>query len=252
LPTTGEMIGIWVAMALTFAIYSFLYKDNPVFKFAEHVFVGVSTGYGVCYAFFEIIIPDLVKPLNKAVAVKFFGKAEALERYESLWLVAPAVLGIFMLLRFVPKLAWLSRWSFAFIIGAFSGIAIPLTISAYVFKQMGATMIPLSGGAGQTISAVLILIGVISVLSYFFFSLEHKGPMKPVASVGIYFIMVSFGAAFGYTIMARQSLAIQRFQTIVKHSKSESMHASMVMLVVVVVVIAALEIAMLVARKTVA
>ena len=38
-------LGIWVSALLTLAIYSFLYKDNPFYKLAEHIFVGVSTGY---------------------------------------------------------------------------------------------------------------------------------------------------------------------------------------------------------------
>jgi len=35
-------IGTWVAAFLTLSIFSFLYKDNPFYKFAEHLMVGVS------------------------------------------------------------------------------------------------------------------------------------------------------------------------------------------------------------------
>ena len=38
-------LGIIVAAGMTLALYSFLYKDNPLFKFAEHVFVGVAAAY---------------------------------------------------------------------------------------------------------------------------------------------------------------------------------------------------------------
>ena len=60
--------------------------------------------------------------------------------------------------------------------------------------------------------AVVILVGVISTLIYFFFSRERKGVIKPVANLGIIFIMLGFGASFGYTVMARISLLIGRLQ----------------------------------------
>ena len=35
-------IGLWVAAFFTLAIFSFLYRDNPFYKFAEATVVGVS------------------------------------------------------------------------------------------------------------------------------------------------------------------------------------------------------------------
>ncbi|MEC8931715.1 MAG: hypothetical protein VYB08_09860, partial [Candidatus Latescibacterota bacterium] len=59
---------------------------------------------------------------------------------------------------------------------------------------------------------LLILIGVVSVLVYFFFSVEHRGVVGGISKVGIWFLMISFGASFGYTIMARLSLLIGRIR----------------------------------------
>jgi hypothetical protein len=47
---------------------------------------------------------------------------------------------------------------------------------------------------------------------YFYFSKKHEGALGVSAKIGIYFLMVSFGAAFGYTAMARISLLIGRLQ----------------------------------------
>jgi hypothetical protein len=49
--TFWEMFGIWVAAFLTICIFSFLYEDNPFYKFAEHLFVGVSAGYFMATTF---------------------------------------------------------------------------------------------------------------------------------------------------------------------------------------------------------
>jgi len=45
-----NIIGTWVAASLTLAILSFLYKDNPFYKVAEHIYVGTSAGFAVIYA----------------------------------------------------------------------------------------------------------------------------------------------------------------------------------------------------------
>ncbi|MCK4255686.1 hypothetical protein KAX35_02265, partial [candidate division WOR-3 bacterium] len=62
------------------------------------------------------------------------------------------------------------------------------------------------------ISNIIMVIGVIATLLYFYFSIEHKGFIGKVANVGIWYIMLAFGAGFGYTVMARVSLLIGRLQ----------------------------------------
>ncbi|MEE9558849.1 MAG: hypothetical protein V3V94_05115, partial [Candidatus Brocadiales bacterium] len=57
---------------------------------------------------------------------------------------------------------------------------------------------------------------VVTVLLYFLFSVEHKGPVGVASKIGIYFLMVSFGASFGYTVMGRMSLLIGRMIFLLK------------------------------------
>ena len=54
-----EIIGAWVSVFLTLCIFSYLYKDNPFYKAAEHIFVGVSAGYAFTLSFWDEIIPNL-------------------------------------------------------------------------------------------------------------------------------------------------------------------------------------------------
>jgi len=61
-------------------------------------------------------------------------------------------------------------------------------------------------------SQLLIFVGVISALIYFFFSKAHTGLFGGVARFGIWILMIGFGASFGFTVMARISLFIQRIQ----------------------------------------
>ena len=117
-----------------------------------------------------------------------------------------------MLLRFYPKLSWLSRWSLGFIVGMYSAVNITGFGQSDFVTQIHATMTTaLRGvGTGEFILNIVAIVGVFSVLIYFFFSKEHKGALGGVAKLGIWFLMVAFGASFGYTVMGRVSLLIGR------------------------------------------
>jgi len=194
--------GYWVAAILTICIYSFLYKDNPLYKFAESLFVGVGAAYWLALLYHETLVPKLIQPL-------FF----PLEGESVMWIrIFPGILAIFMLLRFYPKLSWLSRWALGFIVGMYSAVNITGFAQADFVAQIYATMrTPLSGaGPLATVLNIAAIVGVFSVLIYFFFSKEHRGAIGGVAKLGIWFLMVAFGASFGYTVMGRVSLLIGR------------------------------------------
>jgi len=191
----ATVIGIWIAAGLTLCIYSFLYKDNPFYKFAEHLFVGVSAGYTIAIAWHKVILGQIWHPIS----------AEG-----NYTVIIPALIGLLMFSRFVPKYRWLIRWPLAFMIGIQAGAAIPRSMQSLIFRQTEATLQPLAGINLTTINSAIIAIGVLCTLIYFFFSVEHKGPVGAASKVGIAFLMVSFGAAFGYTVMGRISLLIGR------------------------------------------
>jgi hypothetical protein len=225
--STEMLIGAWVATGLSLFMYSFLYKDNPFFKLGEHLYVGVSVGYGLIITYYEVMVKKLYVPMVQQ---------------GNWWLIIPLLLGLLVLARFIPAISWLSRISFAFIVGFGSGTAIPRVISSFILQQVQGTLKPLvvSGEGGVTqftfagLNTLLILIGVVSVLFYFFFSIEHTGIVHRVARVGIYFLMVSFGAAFGYTVMARMSLLIGRFDELIQYASSDYGYATLVLLAAVV------------------
>jgi len=262
----STILGIWIAATLTIAIFSFLYKDNPFYRLAEHIYVGVSAAFGVIIFWNQDIWPLLVNG--------FFDYLHGHNYVEAYILIVPAVLGILMWTQFLPKIAWVSRIPLAFTFGIGSGLAITGSISGVILPQLKATMLPIGNApAGLTIGhgilciAVLAIIlfwlvfkhllptrsvpaqvlsvvvaivlyillfgvlriqflrtalaavaadnlvivaAVIGTLLYFYFSREHTGLIGVGSRVGIVAIMISFGASFGYTVMARVSLLIGR------------------------------------------
>ena len=187
-----EFFGTTLAAFLTLSLYSFLYKDNPFYKLAEHIFAGISAGYYVGLIWHSVIKQQLWTPL--------FNERQYL-------LIIPGILGLLMFTRFFAKVSWLSRFSLAFVVGNTAGISLIRQLHGLILPQTRSTFLNV-----VSLSGLVMVLGVISTLIYFYFSKEHKGALGAVAKLGIWFIMISFGASFGYTVMARVSLLIGRAQ----------------------------------------
>jgi hypothetical protein len=101
-------------------------------------------------------------------------------------------------------------------VGTTSGVYLTRYLASNALAQINNTLkdLILVGHAGflswLNFNYLLILLGVVCGLTYFYFSKEHKGVTGAAAKVGIYFLMVTFGASFGYTVMSRMSLLIGR------------------------------------------
>lgn len=218
----GKAIGLIVAAGLTLIMYSFLYRDNPLFKIGENLYVGVSLGYTVVITWRDFLRPLVYQPLFEAPTV-------AALQSSLLHLTVPVILGILLLGRISRKHGWVSRYAYAILIGWGAGVAIPLITHSYILQQLTAAVKPLQEAvgpqataaelfsqawlvdvAGPVFGALVAMIGTVAVLFYFFFSVEHKKLGSAVSKLGIWFLMVSFGASFGFTVMGRLSLLIGR------------------------------------------
>lgn len=194
---------MWISALLTLAIFSFLYKDNPFYKAAEHIFVGVANGWAVTFYWHNVLVPSLFDPLVRQRQFLF---------------IIPMIIGLLYFTRFIPRISWLVRIPIGISMGYYVGASIPAVTQAYIIKQMQGTILTSQNfqawHAGNTgiIWSIILLVGVLCTLAYFYFSREHKGVLRLSARVGIIFVMIGFGAAFGYTVMARISLLIGRLQ----------------------------------------
>jgi hypothetical protein len=206
---------VTVGAFLTLFIMSFLYKDNAYYKFAEHLFVGVSAAYWMVMGFWGTLVPNLVAKLYPPIVG---GALPALaEKEPNYWFLIPLALGILLLMRLSPVGGWISRWALAFIVGTTAGLNLVRYLRSDFIQQVNNTMLPLyvegSNGMDTFISSfsnIFIFIGVLCGLVYFFFSKEHKGFFGVTARIGILVLMLTFGAGFGYTVMARISLLAGR------------------------------------------
>jgi hypothetical protein len=207
-------LGVWIAAFLTLGIMSFLYKDNPIYKFCEAVFVGVSAGYYFVTEYYTVFLPKVWD--NVGIAINVLQAEGRMDWFHWSYLLG-GILGVLMLLRLAPKIGWISRWALAVIVGTTSGLWFMTYLVSNAMEQVRSTIIPLyvAGDLNASIGNIIIVVGTFCGLIYFFFSKEHKGAFGGAAKIGIWFIMITFGASFGYTVMSRMSLLIARMDFLV-------------------------------------
>ncbi len=213
----SRTLGIWIAALFTLFILSFLYKDNPLYKIAESVVVGVSAAYWMVVGFWTTIVPNLLGKLSPGW-IKSWAMPGLNTEAELIYLI-PLVMGVMLLWRLAPKGSWISRWPLAFIIGTTAGIRLIGFLHADFLGQIRNTIMSLVVTTPDTgfdfwdsMKNVVVVIGVLSTIVYFFFSIEHKGYVGKIAKLGIWFMMITFGAAFGYTVMGRIALLAIRIE----------------------------------------
>ena len=268
-----DVLGAWVGIFLTISILSFLYGDNPFYKVAEHLFVGVSIGYIVVVQFKN----------------NFYVK---LERGLDVWDAVPIALVAMLFAKLASRrLAWLGKFPLAFVVALSAGQSVvglvgsdladqmkvaasPLVVERTDLNSAGAPALSLLPGVSPHLaqklveerarrpfesvddavtrpsltaeeradlaaergsvvgldaraavregeldgfgvaSQVLLLFALLAVLLYFYFSVAHTGAIGKVSRVGVWILMIGFGASFGWTVQGRIALAIGRAQDI--------------------------------------
>jgi len=195
-----KSLGNWVAALITLMLFSILYKENPLYRIAEHLYVGTSAAHGIVTTW-----NNTVKPALTAMPTK-----------GTWWEIIPMVIGLLIYFNMYRPYAWVARIPMGFWIGYNAALVLSARQVIPFFNQMTSAIKPLVAmtkgvfNLTQTINNILFVSIVLGVLIYFFFTVEHKGIFKYAANYGRLAIMIGFGASFGNTVMARISLLIGR------------------------------------------
>jgi len=209
-----DLVIAFFSFIFTLMILSYLIGDNPLFRLAIHIFVGVSAGYSASVAWQQVLWPKLFQPL-------LFGSMQ-----QRLLLMVPSILGLLLFAKLSPRSARLGNPSMAFLVGTGAAVAIGGAIFGTIFPQSLASINffdPTAGGSlfERLFEGSVFLIGTISTLIYFQFS-GHKSPdgtqrnrfVAGVAWVGKLFIAVTFGVLFAGAYAAAMTALIERIYSL--------------------------------------
>jgi hypothetical protein len=103
-----DTLGIWVGAFLTLSFLSILFKENPFYRLAEHLYVGLAAG--------QAIVMGWLNVKNMAIT--------PLTKEGRFVVIIPLALGILLYSRFLPsQVRWLNRIPSAFLVGVGTGLA---------------------------------------------------------------------------------------------------------------------------------
>lgn len=194
----------------TIFIYSFLWKENPLSRAVEHLFIGLAAVF------------TLAAMYDAAATVAYWGTGRIVEG-NLIWII-PILISLMYFFFFSKKYFYLYRYPVAIVAGIMAGMMICGMIQSNFLAQIQSTVtLPLvgtmpdgtpvwGGWPPPGLNNIIIIIGIITALTFFFFTWEHKGALGVSAKIGRYFLMATFGAAYGGTVMARISLLTGRLR----------------------------------------
>ncbi|MFQ5615292.1 MAG: hypothetical protein ACE5GO_02390 [Anaerolineales bacterium] len=216
-----ELAGAICGFILTCLVLSYIFGDNPLFRFSIHLFIGVSAGFAGAVILRNVILPNLVLPLyNLATKGASFETALAL---------APLLLSVLLLTKLSPYLDRLGNVSMAFLVGVGAAIAIGGATMGTLFPQVGATIDafdlqtvdfsnPVDGLIEIIFTRFITIVGVLTTFIYFHFGARPIADSQPqrarwietIAGVGRSFIALTFGVLFAGVYTATLTALIER------------------------------------------
>jgi hypothetical protein len=252
---TPDILGGWIVCFLTLAVFSFLYRDNPFYKLAEHVFVGV----GAAWYTLENYETGVLGPVREYIAQahdKVAANSALLARnpaagdlqfvdlggyhVDPAWAIAlrcvALVLSLMLLVRLFSRNSWAPRWPLAAMVGIYAAIKMTGETQSKLVLQIKETMKPLVSkdavpwaqakhieySSGFSLFAnCVFLIGLVCVLSHFIFTYRRNRVLGGMSRVGIVVLMLTFGSMFGYTVLGRIALLIDRIGDLAQYAAPE-------------------------------
>lgn len=206
----------------TLAIFSFLIKENPVYRFFEHLFIGISAGFGLIFGIKNFLWPKIIVPMLGLDIIKYPDGSFSGE-YNPLYLLylLPAFFGLFYYFIYSKRYSWLAKLVIGFSLGSAGGLAFKGFYNR-ILPQVSGSFKPLvilensNINYFESFNNIVFVFTLLVVLYYFFFSFKSEGKVsKGLNKSGRILLMICFGSFFGSTVMARMALLVERLQFLI-------------------------------------
>jgi hypothetical protein len=205
-----EVLSALVGLLLTLMVFSYLIGDNPLFRIAVYLFIGVASGYAATVVWHQVLVPKL---------------SQALATFNPLSIV-PFVFALSLVAKLLPRISWIGSFAMAVLVGVGAAAAFGGALIGTVMPQAQAAIdgfdIFSAANVGEVASrlfgGVVMLSGTVFTLASFHFSASRAADGAPkrnrviegIAWVGRIFIAITFGALFAGVYMSTLTAMIER------------------------------------------
>jgi len=191
--TPIDMITAYVPVLLLLILLSFMFVDWPGWRWLETLLVGGGIGNLVVQNYFGIIRTGITPMMSGSIQV-----------------VPGIIFGALLYFRFYRKYAWVARYGFLWIMGVGAGVLLNSVFQGNVFVMITRAVTIMGSTLFETVNNVLAFIIFITILTYFIFTKEHKGPLGISTKLGRYFLMITFGVSYAVLISMFYYVTIER------------------------------------------
>ena len=197
--TLVEFGGLILGLLLTLFVLSYVIGDNPLYRVAVHILVGVSAAFAAV-----VVVRNVFAPILTTIQ----GDGESSTGL--FWLI-PLILALLLLLKAFPRTAWLGNSAMAALIGIGAAVGLVGAVAGTLLPQVA---IQFENG---WIALVIALLTIVT-LAYFFFTgrvaLDGRVEMPkwyPVtAYAGRIVITITLASLFAAVVNTSLVLLIQR------------------------------------------
>ena len=205
-----ELLSALIGLTLTLMVFSYLIGDNPLFRIAVYLFIGVASGYAAAVVWHSVLVPKLSQAFTTLSPLS----------------IVPFVFGISLLAKLFPRTSWIGSFAMAVLVGVGAAAAVGGALLGTLMPQTQAAIDGfdvLSAGnlgeaASRLIEGVVMLAGTVFTLASFHFSAGRAADGTPkrnrilegIAWVGRVFIALTFGVLFAGVYMSALTAMIER------------------------------------------
>jgi hypothetical protein len=216
-----EIISALAGLILTLMVFSYLIGDNPLFRVAVYLFIGVSSGYAATVVWHYVLVPKLFSQLG--------------DLNQLVLLVIPLILSFSMLAKLSPRISWIGNFAMAVLVGVGAAAAVGGALIGTLLPQTQAAMdafdlSTVGGGPNvflKLVEGTVMFLGTVLTLASFHFSVGRAPDGTPkripifegIAWLGRIFIAITFGVLFAGVYMAALTAMIERLSSIINFTR---------------------------------
>jgi hypothetical protein len=216
-----ELISGLVGLLLTLMVFSYLIGDNPLFRIAVYLFIGVASGYAATVVWHYVLAPRLFQTLGSFNPLA----------------IIPLILGLSLLTKLVPRISWIGSFAMAILVGVGAAAAVGGALIGTLLPQAQAAIDGFdfrSAGGGtnaflQLAEGGVMFLGTVFTLASFHFSAGRAADGAPkrnriiegIAWVGRIFIAITLGALFAGVYVSALTAMIERLSFILNFIRQQ-------------------------------